>query len=194
MINLTEQEMIELFKDAPSLAHSYATGTYNKGYWLFDDGFEIEGEEGFYIYGEETIEGENNILSDFEIIAVRPVIEPEVLAYTKKMNEAGELPCEGVQFLDLGSNQPDEVRICLFIDGNRAVYKVGTMSYECADITDCSPLIPPVELVNGLCYQYDYHGPKCGYYKESSSRLISIQGGINPKDVKNLTLLTPEGQ
>jgi hypothetical protein len=186
MSDFTNEEKTQIFEDAPEWADSYGS-LLDHGVFYNDTHHQLEN-------GGDKIETDNPDLITFE--CSRPVVESDIepLVYTKEMHEAGELPVEGVQFLDLGSNWPNAVRTCLFIDGNRAVYKVGTMSYECADITDCSPLIPPVELVNGLCYQYDYHGPKCGYYKESSSRLISIQGGINPKDVKNLTLLTPEGE
>jgi hypothetical protein len=54
------------------------------------------------------------------------------------------------------------------------------------------PLTPPITLIDGDCYSYNYFGPKKGFYNKAINRLVSLQGSSDPLGVTNIQPLTVE--
>ena len=103
MTNLTQQQIIELFKDAPDSVYRYCkmtkgnTGVY---YWLSDTGYWIVGDTDYPDYYEFALEcdsGENFRRNDFYTIHVKPVTPS--LIYTQAMYKEGVVPLVGMDCL-----------------------------------------------------------------------------------------------
>ncbi len=133
----------------------------------------------------------------------RPEVKP---VYTQEMHEAGELPSVGMEFT-LSYYEKDS----RFNDFNGKEVKVLSVS-ECGVYTFKSPLLgfgalrltiehvkpltPPVELVDGKAYQFDYDGSSAvGFAFEGATFVSRKDGecqGANMSDCTNIQPLTVE--
>ena len=118
--------------------------------------------------------------------------------YTQAMRDNGELPPIGSEASYNTSSDGDvtcivqryELKPSLGELGDTGNYRVFIhFKNNCRLLCDIKPITPPIELIDGQCYKYEYFGPKFGYYNKDEDRLKSIQGGVYPKSVTNIKLL-----
>tara|TARA_R110002051_G_C8670055_1_gene490278 strand:- start:517 stop:1293 length:777 start_codon:yes stop_codon:yes gene_type:complete len=120
------------------------------------------------------------------------VAEP---VYTQEMNDNGALPSVGMKFLDSGSFSKD-VRVCLFVDGDRVVYHGEGPNYNSATLAECEPLTSPVELIDGKACQFDYNNGTEGMlnvamrYNECTGAFVFDQYTFKPEHCTNIKPLT----
>ena len=126
------------------------------------------------------------------------------LIYTQAMADNNELPSVGMEFLDSGSNLPNNVRVCIAVDDGNVVYRNGEYDYLSAELAECEPLTPPIELIDGDAYSFDYKGEGVngiyskGYVDKYSDiekgnrtdRFIMIEGNVLSSYCTNTKHLT----
>ena len=122
-------------------------------------------------------------------------------AYTQEMADNGVLPPIGSKFIDVELSDDDEVveAIAHDIELGRVIYKRGSTlqdsEYFGAVACECKPLTPPITLIDGKAYQFDYNEKKSIHciYVESGNIFLSSMGSYCPDgDCTNIQPLTVE--
>jgi hypothetical protein len=88
-----------------------------------------------------------------------PEPRPKPLTYTQAMSDNGVLPSVGMMFIDVEYNVDKPVlAIAHDLPMNRVVYKSDNddPEYFGAIASECRPLTPPIELIDGKAYQFNY--------------------------------------
>jgi hypothetical protein len=81
----------------------------------------------------------------------------QTLTYTQAMADKGELPSVGMMFIDVEYNVNKPVlAIAHDLPMKRVVYKSDNddPEYFGAIASECKPIIPPIELIDGKAYQF----------------------------------------
>ncbi len=146
---------------------------------------------------------------DTVIFKPRPEVNP---VYTQEMHEAGELPsvgmevmiksCSGNEFFDRFDGKVlavkwhdknlkgDDTAVFSYIDDE------GDIVYHAFIYSMFKPLTPPVKLVDGKAYQFDYDGSSAvGFAFEGATFVSRKDGecqGVNMSDCTNIKPLTVE--
>ena len=116
--------------------------------------------------------------------------------FTQEMADDGVSPSVGMECL---INFPD-------IDNAWYKYTIDFMGKHtfiasCEDVSErfghvddvyFKPLTPPITLIDGECYSYNYFGPKKSFYNKEINRLVSLQGSCSPLGATNIQPLTVE--
>ncbi|HHZ70006.1 MAG TPA: hypothetical protein EYN67_12395 [Flavobacteriales bacterium] len=136
-----------------------------------------------------TVEEFNNYKPESSSVWLR---KPEKPVYTQVMADAGELPSVGMEFIDLGCDNPEIPKVCLAVDGTVVVYKNSTFDYQCAEVTECKPLIPHIDLIDGKAYLFNLvSGTQVhvGIYSKTLMRFILEVSHYDVSKCANIQLL-----
>jgi hypothetical protein len=179
---------------APEGATHYAPETeYDVDCWVWVDG----NEHKFVCVGGYTLGDKiawNNDGPFNGVLIPRPV---QSSIFTQEMADNGVLPSVGMECIAVYGKSEAKVTVahinnkkqfaCIDDNGDYFIH------YPKEDIDESfKPLTPPITLIDGECYSYDYFGPKKGFYNKSINRLVSLQGSSNPCAVKSIQPLTVE--
>ena len=137
-------------------------------------------------------------LGGFNMNTTKPV-------YTQAMCDRGDLPSVGMECLVLNTcmAHPTYEKCTLLFIGNFGVIYESESSkerYARSDVVKFKPIEPPVDLIDGKAYQFDYHSEKGVhgiYHKpdEDGFAIFKFAGGaMNKELVKNIKPLTVEKQ
>ncbi len=130
----------------------------------------------------------------FEKTVTKPI-------YTQAMCDAGELPLVGMEcqytstFFTLKTFNYGECKIIAY-HKEKVWLEVGTSEYVLSlDAVKFKPLTPPIELIDGSPYMFDYNDFKrIGFYGAGMNLFTDTVSSWNPELCRNIVLLTPEGE
>ena len=115
------------------------------------------------------------------------------------MSDTGELPPIGSKFIDVELNLDEEVEaIAHDINLGRVIYKLGSTlqdsEYFGAIASECKPLTPPIQLIDGKAYQFDHLAGVIGLNGVYHDNKLYIGGDyVESSNCTNIKLLTVEG-
>lgn len=125
----------------------------------------------------------------------RPVVTP---TFTQAMADAGTLPSVGMElmYLDCSSNKYIHCVVMYFSKWAVVLRQIGEgygKDVEIAksfDDVNIKPLTPPIELIDGKAYQFEYEGQtRYAPYNKSINFFSDIDKHINPDSCSNIQLL-----
>jgi hypothetical protein len=143
MTKLTEQQKLDLFKDAPEGYNCYMPdGDWYEAWFIIEGGMATQ----ILVVGCNAAfncsYNLHDLLNDGAIKRPEPKEETNMI-YTQEMHDNGVLPSVGMKFID-SEDRNRGAMLCLFIHENQAVYKCDYQSYQSAAASECLPL-PPVK-------------------------------------------------
>lgn len=189
MTELTEQQIIDLFKDAPEGATHYDTSP-DVYPWLKKD------QNGNKYWHNNHWTTYRFVIDKSEGHIPKPLPSP---TFTKTMADAGELPSVGMECLykERGGINWRKCKIIAIHNSKVWLENLETNSCPLNNVStlEFKPLTPPIELIDGKAYQFDYHDTKSivGIYHNPNEDGFAIfrgrGGAFNKELVKNIQLL-----
>ncbi len=179
------------WNEAPENCIGHSISSCMRGYWVLDNQMQIAAPD----FGLKEVKFTPRIVT-------KPV-------YTQDMCDAGELPSVGESFL-VGKLDSDS-RIKDFQGEEVEVINISELNDSPVVITFYHPLIglgcgvyysswvrpltPPIELINGKVYQFDYKGvTRYAPYTEDINFFSDVDIHIKPDLCTNIKPLTVEGE
>ena len=208
-----ELEVMDIdWSKAPHWATEYATYAIigeldGYKYWLGSNGFLIVGDESvsMSIYGTTSRDSDNDVAtnhkkSDFHVLVTRPQPIP---TYTQAMADNGEFPSVGVECVGTSSRglvmTSWEKGSIIFTSPTYTIFKTSNGIEFCCDHLlgqdfKYKPLTPPIELLDGNAYQFDYGNTKLiiGLYSKQNKQLQALAGHYESKYCTNIQSLIVE--
>jgi hypothetical protein len=120
--------------------------------------------------------------------------------YTQEMSDNGVLPSAGMECLVLNNScsQPKWKKALIKYMGDLVIYAYCENGERCDRKRSLKfkPLTPPIELIDGKAYQFDYGNTAeiIGLYSKQSKQLQAIAGHYESKHCTNIKPLTVEGK
>jgi len=137
---------------------------------------------------------------DYQLIE-RPEDKP---VFTQTMVDAGELPSVGMEckfkttFFSLDSSNSGYCKIIAYHKKSVWICINGhSDSVINIDVIDFKPLTPPIQLVDGEAYSFNFdeYYPVNGIYDDSKATCMWVQGNAySINNCTNIVLLTPENK
>ena len=155
MKTLTQQQIIDLFKDLPSSKTVVVTCNNNPDllHAAYDGGCVDEcymGTDGFRFGNGDWYGGKRYLAIP------RPVAAP---TYTQSMADASTFPSVGMEYLC----EDGQLNRCLVIEQDKIIGLMiehvpvsGVLPISQSSLCDIKPLTPPIELIDGECYEFLY--------------------------------------
>jgi len=121
-------------------------------------------------------------------------LSPEpILTYTQAMADNGELPSVGMECLILNTNcaHPKYIKGLIKYVGDLVVYAYVENGERCdnAKTLKFKPLTPPIELIDGKAYQFDYRGGSLQGVYDDNGKVMWNKG--SPRHLDNCTNIQP---
>ncbi|MBL4941149.1 MAG: hypothetical protein JKY81_05730 [Colwellia sp.] len=134
--------------------------------------------------------------SDFEYpVALDNGAVDVIPTFTQEMSEDKKLPPIGSWFIDIELSDEPVLSIAHDLPLKRVVYKRGSSlidsEYFGAIASECKPISPPIELIDGECYQFTSPSTtiRKGYYLKERGLFISYKGNVDTHRCTNIQLL-----
>jgi hypothetical protein len=120
--------------------------------------------------------------------------------YTQEMTDNGVFPSAGMECLVLNNScsQPKWIKALIKYMGDLVIYAYCEKGERCDRKRSLKfkPLTPPIELISGKAYQFDYGNTTeiIGLYSKRSKQLQAIAGHYESKHCANIKPLIVEGK
>jgi len=180
-----------------SKAPEWATGVGTLSsykFWMNDDSYEaFDGNKRIFFTNYDSTD-----YGCFVPIAIKP--KPESIpVFSQAMCDAGELPSVGMEcfYLDSTTNNYIECTVMYISEWAIVLRQTGEgygkdveLAKHVSDVT-IKPLTPPIELVDGKAYQFDYNGRTelVGIYHKPDDTFGQYTVTSNAKAATNIQLL-----
>ena len=194
-----ELDVMDIWKDAPESATHYDIEAEcfckNDGYWT-------TGNRARYVQDNTQVQW-----GDEDRYTPRPMFidckvnnEPQpTLTYTQAMADNGELPGVGMEcrfdttfFTTTTSNRG----VCEIIAYYGGKVWINIIDFDCVinlSVIEFKPLTPPIELIDGKAYQFEYQGEEItGLYGKMDNEFFILGGSYSVEICTNIQPLTVE--
>lgn len=191
MSELTQQQIIDLFKDAPEDAthYGFATDTKSEGWYKINENLSYQ----FMNIDAERWFGNVRITKLSSNGFGELLARPKAPIFTQAMCDAGTLPSVGMECLIVHCSSTKAIIIAITLQHVIVIEGKNTSEvHYCIEEVMLLPLTPPIELIDGEAYQFTFTKTNFtgkGIYNLASETLQLAMHQVNVCDCTNIKLL-----